>query len=100
MECECGCGRLAAPGRRRSWRCLKEIERRRKGRQKTPERGKRHPTPRTRACEAIEGLWDVMADEEPDRIRLHRAWLRFLYAWRDYRAGGLKTVHKAPDTLP
>jgi hypothetical protein len=68
--------------------CIRAKSRNGTTERKVPLRGKRHTDPRARACEAVEGLWDVLADEEPEKVRLHRAWLRFLYAWRDYRRPG------------
>lgn len=96
MDCECGCGRLAAPGRKLAWACHSARFRNGTTARKKPEKGVRHPTPKAMVQEAIEAYND--ADPMDDKAQ-ERVWARLRTAWsRYFKRTALNTAHNRTKT--
>lgn len=99
MDCECGCGRQAAPGRRLSWACHSARSRHGSTTRKRPERGVRYETDKEMVLEAH------IAYEAADPLNTKEhtnAWARLRTAWRRYfertAKARLNTANKATKT--
>lgn len=105
MDCETGCGRQAAPNRRKCWACYSANSRYGSPTiRKAPEKGVRHKSPKAMAQEAIEAYNNAVDETDPGREKLagSRAWARLRTAFRRYfaktKSAKLNTANKRTNT--
>ena len=97
MDCECGCGRPAAPGGRLSWACYKQKKRTGSTVRRHPEKSQyRHETPRDMVMEAARALADADGVGPMWDKAVGRLWMAML---RYRRKRTANRVQKTTETL-
>lgn len=93
MDCQCGCGRKAAPGGSLAWACYKQRKRKGTVHRKNPGQARRHKTKRERILEAC---LDVVEAVDLDRA-IARVVMAVTYKRKRKPSN---TVQKNPKTPP